>query len=219
MNHLLSAVNYQEHKWLICRDLKVFGLVPGFQGRYTKYPCFFFVSLGQSGRQLTYEWPLKQESKPGSHNIHSHLLVEANKILLPPLHIKLSVIKNFVNAMDGEGNPRISMENLKASIFDGPQIRELMKDPMFDEALTKAEQFALQSLKSVVTNFPGNYRSAEYDKEIEELLKSFRLIKTRMSVKLHFLESHLDYFPKNCRNLSKEQGERFHQDISIMEER
>ena len=36
-----------------------------------------------------------------------------------------------------------------------------------------------------------------------------------MSVKLHFLSSHLDYFPKNF----EEQGERFHQDIRIMEKR
>ena len=29
MDHLLFAVNYQEHKWLICEDLKVVGLVLG----------------------------------------------------------------------------------------------------------------------------------------------------------------------------------------------
>ena len=40
-----------------------------------------------------------------------------------------------------------------------------------------------------------------------------------MSIKLHFLQSHLNYFPKNCGDLSKKQGERFHQDICIMEER
>ena len=27
MDHLLSAANYQEHKWLICGDLKVVGQV------------------------------------------------------------------------------------------------------------------------------------------------------------------------------------------------
>ena len=34
---------------------------------------------------------------------------------------------------------RISMEKPKAGIFDVPQIRELMKDPMFDEALSEHE--------------------------------------------------------------------------------
>ena len=42
LDYLLSAVNYQEHKWLIC-DLKVVGLVLGHQSGYTKYP-FFCIS-------------------------------------------------------------------------------------------------------------------------------------------------------------------------------
>ena len=40
-----------------------------------------------------------------------------------------------------------------------------------------------------------------------------------MSVKMHFLRTHLDYFPQNCGDLSEEQGECFHQDIRVIEER
>ena len=58
-------------------------------------------------------------------------------------------MKNFVKAMDREGSgfaflqkfPQISMKKLKAVIFDGPQIRELMKDPMFDKTLSEVELF------------------------------------------------------------------------------
>ena len=32
-----------------------------------------------------------------------------------------------------------------------------------------------------------------------------------MSVKLHLLRSHLEYFPKNCENMRQKQGEHFHQ--------
>ena len=64
-----------------------------------------------------------------------------------------------------------------------------MKDPMFDKALSKAQLSAWQSLKSVVTNFLGNYQRAEYKKEIEELLKSFHQLRARMLVELHFLRS------------------------------
>ena len=60
-------------------------------------------------------------------------------------------------------------------------------------------------------------KSAEYEKKIEELLMSFRQQQTRMSVKVHFLRSLVDYFP-NCRHLYEEQGMRFHRDIRIMEE-
>ena len=40
-----------------------------------------------------------------------------------------------------------------------------------------------------------------------------------MSVKVHYLHSHLDVFPENLRAKSDEQGERFHQDLKVMEER
>ena len=40
-----------------------------------------------------------------------------------------------------------------------------------------------------------------------------------MSLKIHFLHSHLEFFPENPGSVSDEQGERFHQDISLMEKR
>ena len=57
------------------------------------------------------------------------------------------------------------MEELKAGKSDGPQIRNLINNPIFDKALSEAELSAWQSLMSVVT---------EYEKEIEELLNNFR---------------------------------------------
>ena len=36
---------------------------------------------------------------------------------------------------------------------------------------------------------------------------------------MHFLDSHLDFFPENNGDVSDEHGERFHQDISGMERR
>ena len=55
-----------------------------------------------------------------------------------------------------------------------------MKDSMFEEALSEAELFAWQSLKSIVTNFLG----------IEELQESFRQLEEQMSVKFYFQHSH-----------------------------
>ncbi|EFN78917.1 hypothetical protein EAI_12044, partial [Harpegnathos saltator] len=40
-----------------------------------------------------------------------------------------------------------------------------------------------------------------------------------MSLKLHYLHSHLDFFPDNLGDVSEEQDERFHQDIKEMERR
>ena len=166
MNHLLSAINYQKHKWRICGGLKVVGLVLGLQGGYTKYPYFLCLWNNRVDDQhyVRQERPLRQGLKPASHSVQSHPLVEPNKILLPPLHIKLGVMRNFMKAMDREGSGftflqkkflRISVEKVRVGIFDAPQIRELMKDAMFDEVLSEAKLPAWQSLKSVVTNFLG----------------------------------------------------------------
>ena len=40
-----------------------------------------------------------------------------------------------------------------------------------------------------------------------------------MSIKVHFLFNHLENFSYNLSHICDEQGERFHQDMKIMEER
>ena len=51
------------------------------------------------------------------------------------------------------------------------------------------------------------------------MLKCFEKLGANMSIKLHYLFSHLDRFPQNLGDFSDEQGERFHQDIKVMEDR
>ena len=41
----------------------------------------------------------------------------------------------------------------------------------------------------------------------------------RMSLKMHFLHSHLELFPENNGDVSDEHGERFHLDSKLFEER
>ncbi|GBL81444.1 hypothetical protein AVEN_143720-1 [Araneus ventricosus] len=91
--------------------------------------------------------------KPPMSRAYSALImytptVEPGKILLHPLHIKLGLIKNFVNAMDKEGGkfnhlrglfPHLSEAKLKEGIFVGPQIRKLICDPVFESNLNQKE--------------------------------------------------------------------------------
>ena len=51
------------------------------------------------------------------------------------------------------------------------------------------------------------------------MLGNFRILGINVSIKVHFLHSHLDQFPKNLGDVSDEQGEQFHQNIKTMEER
>ena len=49
------------------------------------------------------EWPARDDLQPGAHNVKHDALVPVDKILLPPLHIKLGLIKQFVTALDRNG--------------------------------------------------------------------------------------------------------------------
>ena len=65
--------------------------------------------------------------------------------------------------------------------------------------------------------FIGNEKSNNYQNLVEDLLKISTELGCLMNLKLHSPHAHLDYFPENLGDLSKEQGERFHQDTSKME--
>jgi hypothetical protein len=54
---------------------------------------------------------------------------------------------------------------------------------------------------------------------MQDLLTSQNAMGCNISVKIHFLESHLDFFPKNLGEVSNEHGKIFDQDIMAMEQR
>jgi len=81
---------------------------------------------------------------PGEKNVQAHPLVEGSKIILPPLHTKLGIMKQFVKALNKDGDyfkyictkfPGSTIEKLKAGIFDGPQIRTLINDRDFPNSM------------------------------------------------------------------------------------
>ncbi|GBM99306.1 hypothetical protein AVEN_258407-1 [Araneus ventricosus] len=51
------------------------------------------------------------------------------------------------------------------------------------------------------------------------MIKNVKILDCSMSLNVHFLDSHLVYFPENLGAVSEEQGEIFHQDIKEMERR
>lgn len=68
-------------------------------------------------------------------------------------------------------------------------------------------------------NFLGNTKSPEYKQIVTKMITDFRTLGCLMKLKLHFLHSHLDKFPDKLGDFSEEQGERFHQDMKVMETR
>jgi len=73
-----------------------------------------------------------------------------------------------------------------------------------------------KAFKHVVRNFLGSNTSPNYVQLVDKMLQALQLMKINMSLKIHFLDSHLDFFPAKLGDVSDEQGERFHQDIATM---
>jgi len=92
-----------------------------------------------------------------------------------------------------------------------------MQDKQFDEDLNETERNAWLSFKRICKDFLGNHKAVNYQDVVRDLLTSYKAMGCNMSLKIHFLESHLDFFPENLGEVSDKHGERFHQDIMTME--
>lgn len=235
MVKLLKCIKYEEHDWKICSDLKVVAMLCGLQGGYTKYCCFLckWDSRACEHHYRRKEWPERIEFILGENNVKYVPLVKKEKVILPPLHIKLGLIKNFVKALDQEGEaftylknifPHLSDAKIKEGIFVGPQIKKLLNDPAFAELLSPIEAAAWDSFGLVVSCFLGKNKSRYYEGIVNDLIENYAKmgmqfyyiqlscilfiiyclslifsfsLGVNMSLKIHFLHSHLNFFPAN----------------------
>ena len=81
------------------------------------------------------------------------------------------------------------------------------------------ERGAWFSFAVAMENFLDNKKANNYRNLITNLLSAFYDLGCNMSVKLHFLCSHLDRFPEYIEAVSDEQCERFHQGLKTMVDR
>ena len=86
--------------------------------------------------------------KAGEKKVASALIVPRDKIIFPPLHFKLGLVKQFVKALDKEGQ---CSEKLKQGVFDGPE-----------KKFTK-ESNAGNYLLLLSTTILGNHKSQDVD--------------------------------------------------------
>lgn len=177
----------------------------GQQGGYTKYPCFLcqWDSRANDQHWKKKDWAIRQELVVGEKNVIHEPLVNRDHIILPPLHIKLGLMKQFVQALNKDGAcfsyicsafPGLSNEKLKAGIFDGPQIRKLVKDENFVSHMTEFEAANWSTFVAVVKGFLGKTKVGNYQDLVEVMLKFFQALGARMSIKILYLLSHLDRF-------------------------
>ena len=202
----------------------------GQQGGYTKFPCFLCErdSRDRKNHWKQKDWARRASLEPGDKNVFWKALVDSETVLLPPLHIKLGLKKQFVKALLKEGKlfkyichkfPALSDAKVKGGIFTGPDIKRLLKDENFVKEMNVKEKKAWEAFKDVVTKFLGNKKDPNFKWIVENMLQKFRKLGCLMSLKVHFLHLQLDYFPVHLGAVSEEMGERFHQDMKEMERR
>ena len=104
----------------------------GRQGGYTKHSYFLCYWDSRATNQLCIkkDWPAREDLAVGDKNIINEPLVNRDRIILPSIHIKLSLMKQFVKALDKDGDcfnyiartfSGLSMEKLKAGILMDPK--------------------------------------------------------------------------------------------------
>ena len=202
---MLEKLQYNAYQWQLRGDFKIIAFLQGLQSGYTRHSCFLCLWNGRDdvNHFLKSEWPMRTTSIPGIDNVVNPQLVPAQKILMPPLHIKLGLVKQFFKSLDKDGDvlretkkafPYLSRAKIEAGVFTGPQIRQLFKNKDIEEAMSLLQLKAWISLQEVVANFLGNHRSDDYKSIISKMIDSFHAIHCRMSLKLHMLHSYLDFF-------------------------
>ncbi|XP_049307337.1 uncharacterized protein LOC125777138 [Bactrocera dorsalis] len=155
MKFILDRVQYQQHQWKICADLKVIALLTGLQTGYTKNMCFIchWDTRYRANQYRMRDWKLRTEFHLNVANVIHIPLVPANHILPPLLHIKLGIVKNFIKAINRDAEafkclteifPRLSVAKIKG-VLNGPDIIKLMKNAKFGEVLRPNEKIAASS--------------------------------------------------------------------------
>jgi len=76
---------------------------------------------------------------------------------------------------------------------------------MLNNLLRGDEKKALDAFRVVSCNFLGNIRTENYKELIEDILSLYHKLGCNMSLKIHMLHPHLDFFSHNCGMVSDEQ--------------
>lgn len=70
----------------------------------------------------------------------------------------------------------------------------------FNSCASTCDKRAWVATVNVIQNFLGNKRSENYKEIVAEMLEAYRNMGVHMSLKIHFLADHLDFFPPNLGN-------------------
>ena len=89
--------------------------------------------------------------EPGKLNVISQAMISVEKILLPLLHFKLGLMKQFVKTLDPGGSalqhiwqmfPSLPDAKVSGGIFVGPQIKVILANKDLEDKMSAVEKRA-----------------------------------------------------------------------------
>ena len=116
-------------------------------------------------------------------NVPNNQIISRDKIVFPPLHIKLGLMKQLVKALRLDSEcfyhlvytfPALTYEKIKAGVFHEPQIRTLVRDQEFFKKMNAKEKAAWLVFADVMKNFLGNKKAQNYEILVSKMLIAFR---------------------------------------------
>lgn len=129
---LLDALKYEEHSW----KFKIVAFLMGLQCSFSKFPCYLCLSDSKdtTGHYYRQDWQQQTKFSVDRNNVKWEVLLDPEKVLLPPLHLKLCLINQFVTAPDKDSADfkyfqdflsKLFVAKVKASVFIEPQIKKI----------------------------------------------------------------------------------------------
>ena len=125
--------------------------------------------------------------------------------------------ENFVKSVDGTGSafkylaekfPWLSEAKIKEGGGVEPSDPQAFQTRYVQQPSSGWREKSLGHISSGV-NFLGNMKAENYEELIEDILSSYHKLGCSMSLKMHMLHSHLDFFPDSCGMFSDEHVELF----------
>ena len=117
----------------------------------------------------------------GKSNVKWEPLIEPQKVLMPPLHIKLGLIKQSVTALDKESAafkylqflfPKLPDAKVKAGTFVGPHIKKIIECDKFAKLLNRKQKTAWNSFVAA-HGFLGNHKAKNYVQLVQTLITNY----------------------------------------------
>ncbi|KAK9737287.1 hypothetical protein QE152_g10837 [Popillia japonica] len=87
------------------------------RGGFTTFPCYpcLWDSRNTATHYQKRDWLHRTEFTVGMNNVKWKALVDPRKVLMPLLHIKLGLMKQFVTALDKESAANVGLETFSLS--------------------------------------------------------------------------------------------------------